>query len=293
MNNIERLGIVSTISLASIGAIGFMDKVDAAATVYTTTATINMRTGPGTNYRSLGLIYKGLDISVISFTNNGWAKLDNGNYVYSKYIVKNNKYNYTTNTITYKYTKHSLNLRTGPGANYSKIIVMPQNAKVQVLESGTRWTKVKYNGYIGWCSAIYLNNMKTNINNDITKQIINKIVVNRNQHVMYCYSNNALVKTFSCAVGKPSTPTPTGTYKVTYKQKNRPYYSGGIAGGDPKNPLGTRWIQFKGNAYAIHGNNDKSSIGKSVSGGCIRLYNSDVEWLYERVKEGYTTITIY
>lgn len=290
MNNIERLGIVSTISLASIGAIGLIDKVDAATTVYTTTATINMRTGPGTNYKSLGLIYKGLDIGIVSFTNNGWAKLENGNYVCSKYIVKNNQY---SSNITYKYTKYNLNLRKGPSTNYNKLTIIPSNTKVQVLETSGQWAKVKYNGYIGWCSAIYLNNIKTSTNNNITKQIINKIVVNRNQHIMYCYSNNALIKTFSCAVGKSSTPTPTGTYKVTYKQKNRPYYSKGIAGGDPRNPLGTRWIQFKGNAYAIHGNNNESSIGKSVSNGCIRLHNNDVEWLYERVKEGYTTIIIY
>ena len=75
------------------------------------------------------------------------------------------------------------------------------------------------------------------------------------------------------------------------KVKNRPYYKEGIKGGDPRNPLGDRWlgINVKVNgrtsyAYAIHGNNNANSIGKYVSAGCIRMHNKDVRWLYDKVK---------
>jgi len=65
--------------------------------------------------------------------------------------------------------------------------------------------------------------------------------------------------------------------------------AGGVDGG-LSNPLGARALYlFQNNVdtyYRIHGTNQPSSIGKSVSAGCIRLLNMDVVDLYERVKPG-------
>jgi L,D-transpeptidase ErfK/SrfK len=38
--------------------------------------------------------------------------------------------------------------------------------------------------------------------------------------------------------------------------------------------------------YRIHGTNNKSSIGKQVTHGCIRLYPDDIEHLYNEVTTG-------
>jgi len=69
-----------------------------------------------------------------------------------------------------------------------------------------------------------------------------------------------------------------------YKQ-----HADGMAGG-LRNPLGARALYlFQDNVdtyYRIHGTNQPSSIGKSVSAGCIRLLNMDVIDLYERVRPG-------
>jgi len=69
-----------------------------------------------------------------------------------------------------------------------------------------------------------------------------------------------------------------------YKQ-----HADGMAGG-PRNPLGARALYlFQNNIdtyYRIHGTNQPSSIGKSVSAGCIRLLNMDVVDLFERVRPG-------
>ncbi|HZG73251.1 MAG TPA: L,D-transpeptidase, partial [Chondromyces sp.] len=51
---------------------------------------------------------------------------------------------------------------------------------------------------------------------------------------------------------------------------------------------GTRWVGFDakgtdGRIYGIHGTNNPSSIGKYISNGCIRMRNSAVELLYEKV----------
>ncbi|KQZ91822.1 L,D-transpeptidase [Agrobacterium genomosp. 3 str. CIP 111-78] len=55
----------------------------------------------------------------------------------------------------------------------------------------------------------------------------------------------------------------------------------------PSNPLGARALYIFQNSqdtlYRLHGTKEWSSIGKSVSSGCVRLINQDVIDLYERV----------
>ena len=58
-----------------------------------------------------------------------------------------------------------------------------------------------------------------------------------------------------------------------------------MAGG-PENPLGARALYIGGTLYRIHGTNNSDSIGGAVSSGCIRMMNSDVMDLYDRVKVG-------
>jgi len=72
-------------------------------------------------------------------------------------------------------------------------------------------------------------------------------------------------------------------------------YAKGLAGG-PGNPLGSRAIYLyrdgRDTLYRIHGTTEPSSIGRSVSNGCIRMINAHVEDLYERVQIGATVVVI-
>lgn len=54
----------------------------------------------------------------------------------------------------------------------------------------------------------------------------------------------------------------------------------------PRNPLGVRAIYLGWSEYRIHGTNVPSSIGRAASSGCIRMRNSDVTDLFERVHIG-------
>ena len=56
--------------------------------------------------------------------------------------------------------------------------------------------------------------------------------------------------------------------------------------GGPDNPLGARAMYIGGTMFRIHGTNNAASIGGAVSSGCIRMMNTDVIDLYERVKVG-------
>ncbi|MDF2628554.1 MAG: hypothetical protein K0R39_2385 [Symbiobacteriaceae bacterium] len=133
------------------------------------------------------------------------------------------------------------------------------------------------------------------------------IVVDKYINALWFYKDGKLAATYRVATGKyldgpaPSAAnqaqnyiTPLGKYQITNLQVNPTYHKTGIAGGDKNNPLGTRFLGFSvysgdgANVWAIHGTNQPELIGQWVSDGCIRLQNSDVQKLYEQVKEGMT-----
>lgn len=65
--------------------------------------------------------------------------------------------------------------------------------------------------------------------------------------------------------------------------------------GGPGNPLGARALYLFENGrdtyFRIHGTTQPSSIGRSVSSGCIRMINDHVIDLYQRVPVG-TVVTV-
>lgn len=88
------------------------------------------------------------------------------------------------------------------------------------------------------------------------------------------FRNNTKMKTFPIAVGRILHTTPVGDYVIINKAPN------------PGGPFGTMWMSLSKKHYGIHGTNDPSSIGKSVSKGCIRMFNHDVEELAKTVPIG-------
>jgi len=66
--------------------------------------------------------------------------------------------------------------------------------------------------------------------------------------------------------------------------------------GGPSNPLGARALYlYQGSQdtlYRIHGTNYPASIGRAMSSGCIRMLNSEVIDLYDRIKIGTKVIVI-
>lgn len=92
---------------------------------------------------------------------------------------------------------------------------------------------------------------------------------------------NMVIKKYSVASGKSSTPSPIGTWSV-------------VSLGKWGKGFGTRWIGLNvpWGKYGIHGTNKPNTIGSEASHGCIRMFNRDIEELYEYVRYG-MTVTIY
>ena len=120
-------------------------------------------------------------------------------------------------------------------------------------------------------------------------------------------AGSVFLKRFRVGLGENDT-TPTGLWQVEAgkKLKNPTYYSPRetgprvIAADDPQNPLGERWIGLLGlegaaagkESYGIHGTIDPDSIGQMKSMGCIRLKEEDVDWVYDMLLDGKSTVKV-
>jgi L,D-transpeptidase ErfK/SrfK len=102
------------------------------------------------------------------------------------------------------------------------------------------------------------------------------IVINIEAARLTLYADGYPYKSYPVAVGRPGTPSAVGQWQIRNK---------GINVGAP---FGTRWLGLTvpWGIYGIHGTNNPGSIGYMASGGCIRMFNWDVEELYEWVEIG-------
>lgn len=116
-----------------------------------------------------------------------------------------------------------------------------------------------------------------------------EIVVSLEDRKLALVEDGRVEKIYTVAVGKPTTPSPVGTFTIERRVMNPTYsHDGRVVAPGPNNPVGTRWMGLSVRGYGIHGTNAPSSIGKAASHGCIRLGKADLEDLYSRVEVGDT-----
>lgn len=121
-----------------------------------------------------------------------------------------------------------------------------------------------------------------------------EITIDRSDRTLtVAYAGQQLVR-WGCCTGAGNN-SPIGEWRVQNKAVWPPWitYEGQyIPGGSPRNPLGARWLGTTARGYAtgrsigIHGTNQPSSIGRRISGGCIRLTNSHAVEMYNTIPIG-------
>jgi lipoprotein-anchoring transpeptidase ErfK/SrfK len=115
------------------------------------------------------------------------------------------------------------------------------------------------------------------------------IVVSLEDRKLALVEDAQVKKVYTVAVGKPTSPSPSGTFTIARRVKNPTYaHNGKTALPGPGNPVGTRWMGLSVKGYGIHGTNEPKSIGKAASHGCIRMAKRDLEEMYELVSVGDT-----
>nr|WP_250808527.1 L,D-transpeptidase [Neorhizobium tomejilense] len=122
------------------------------------------------------------------------------------------------------------------------------------------------------------------------------IVIITGDRTLHLVGEDYTRTSFACAVGREGMQWFGETY-VTHKRKNpewRPTPNmrkrdpslPEVVRAGPNNPLGNRAIYLAEGYLRIHGTNKPSSIGTDASSGCYRLYQEDIEQLYQEVRVG-------
>lgn len=147
------------------------------------------------------------------------------------------------------------------------------------------WLQVRLpmrpNGSVGWIRG-----------SDVTQQTLNySLRVSVAEHTVTLLKDDVVVDTFPAAVGTGDTPTPLGKFYLTELLAPTNYGYGPFAYGisafsEVLNTFGGGPGQI-----GIHGTDDESSVGQSVSHGCIRLHNDAITMLANLLPLG-TPITI-
>lgn len=136
------------------------------------------------------------------------------------------------------------------------------------------------------------------------------IVVDPRNHFLYFIERRGRARRYGVGVGraglafkgvatverKAEWPRWTPTQNMIRREPGKyARYAGGVPGG-PNNPLGARALYlYRGGRdtyYRIHGTTQPSSIGRSVSAGCIRMINDHVIDLYNRVPLGAQVVVL-
>jgi lipoprotein-anchoring transpeptidase ErfK/SrfK len=127
------------------------------------------------------------------------------------------------------------------------------------------------------------------------------VVVKTGERSLYYVLGNGKAVRYTVGVGRAGKQW-TGTAMITGKhlrpawsppsdvKRDNPRLPAVIPGGSPRNPMGAAALTLSGGEYAIHGTNAPGSIGGFVSYGCIRMHNTDVLDLYNRVGFGTTVV---
>jgi len=131
------------------------------------------------------------------------------------------------------------------------------------------------------------------------------LVVNLPELQLYDYAvDRERPEVFALAIGDELDPSLVGRFQIGAKRADpvwhvpasiraeKPELPAAVPPG-PDNPLGPYWLTIGQTSYGIHGTNNRWSIGREATHGCLRLYNDEVERLYARTRTGTRIEIVY
>jgi|GEM_PF-4344157 len=165
--------IAATVFLSGVPSVSILEnapgqvrKVEAATFKQfkgTSTADLNVRSGPSTKYKKLGLLKK-KSVVTVKGSKNGWYQITYKGkkaYVSAKYIKKN------ASVSTFKQfsvtTTDALNVRQSRSAKAKKLGQLAKGSKVTVIGSKSGWYTIKYKGKTGYISSKYTKKVSTSL----------------------------------------------------------------------------------------------------------------------------------
>jgi len=130
------------------------------------------------------------------------------------------------------------------------------------------------------------------------------LVVNVPEMQLYDFTVGAEPEVFAVAIGDQMDPSLVGSFRIGEKRLHpawrvpasiraeRPDLPAVVPPG-PDNPLGDHWMTIGSTSYGIHGTNNRWSIGREATHGCLRLYADEIARLYARTRTGTPVALVY
>ncbi len=144
---------------------------------------LNVRSGPSSNEEVLFDVKKDEQVKILE-TLNGWYKISNNinkeGWISSEYIsifdseVRSNR---SSNYEKKEVSVDNLNMRSGAGTSYRVITTLKKGSVVEVISESNGWSKIKYDGRIGYVYDEYLEDIKPSYSNTTTK-VVNTDLLN-------------------------------------------------------------------------------------------------------------------
>ncbi|WP_338659690.1 SH3 domain-containing protein [Paraclostridium sordellii] len=129
-----------------------------------TATSLNVRSGPSTDSSFLFSIKKNDRVTILK-SENGWYKISTANghegWASSEYISTNTS---DTNQQSNKKVVNvdNLNMRNGASTSYRVIMKLNKGTVIEIISESNGWTKIKYDGRIGFVASEYLSPIENN-----------------------------------------------------------------------------------------------------------------------------------
>ena len=127
---------------------------------------------------------------------------------------------------------------------------------------------IRPNGSTGWVHAADV----------LISPVVYKLVVQLQAHRLTVFDQGASIYTGPIADGAPATPTPVGHYyiRMLIKAKDPNTVYGPYAYGLSSHSDALTSFEGGDGETGIHGNDDASVLGSSVTHGCVRIDNAEI-----------------
>ena len=261
---------------------------------------VNLRSEKSTSSKVLAVIPPLTKLQALD-ADDEWIEVqyqDIKGYVYKEFI-----------SIT-KYTTSNLNLREKTSIASDSLAIIPKMSKVEVIASQGEWSKVIYNDKLGYVYNVFISDdgsktdekkindfysdMEAYVNqNKITSSSQYLLTTDLKHKQTYVFRNDhgtwIVLYKWTCTIGKPSTPTITGTFYINGRKLSfgtdlyQVKYATRIKDGYYYHSL----LYDANGDYIIDGR-----LGEALSHGCIRLQTDHAQWIYRNIPDA-TTVLIH
>ncbi|MDR2504618.1 MAG: L,D-transpeptidase family protein [Oscillospiraceae bacterium] len=187
-------------------------------------------------------------------------------------------------------------LRASPNDDARTLLEIPKGSKLIVTPvAGTDYASTTYNGISGyvkhlkWQAGEWDETAKPQIPTPLYYLVMNKAT-----HTLTIYAANEsggrtdeIVRVITTAIGKRTTPTPSGTFKLTTREEwhffGKSYAPFAIEYTNGKYLHGPLYRRKDVTSFIASHEED---IGDDATGGCLRMRYIDIKWIYENCTEG-------